>query len=436
MTRLEQLLQGSPYQGYAYSYPHKTAYRRLREPAPLHAAWGPECRQALFLYFHVPFCEMRCGFCNLFTQAKPREGLADRYLDRLRREADQVRQAVGNARFARFAVGGGTPTFLDLSQLDDLFDLAGDLGIERGMPMSVEASPATAEPEKLALLRERGVTRVSIGIQSFVEAETQAAARPQKAIEVHRALTHLRVARFPTLNIDLIYGLPGQTVTSWLFSLEQALQYQPQELYLYPLYVRPLTGLGRSGRAWDDQRLACYRAARDLLRQRDYEQMSMRMFRLRGTAEVGPVYCCQEDGMVGLGCGARSYTRELHYSRDFAVGASGIRAILADYLARPTGQFAYADYGFRLGAEEQRRRFVLQSLLQRDGLDFSAYRRRFDTDVAADFPELAELEQQGLADFGPEGIHLSEFGWERSDTIGPWLYSPRVSELMRSFELR
>ena len=88
----------------------------------------------------------------------------------------------------------------------------------------------------------------------------------------------------PRYSFDLIYGLPGQTVGSWLRSLNAALSFAPEELYLYPLYVRPLTGLDRLGApAWDDLRLACYRTGRDLLRASGYEQISMRMFRRSGT---------------------------------------------------------------------------------------------------------------------------------------------------------
>src|SRR5207248_3751773 len=130
------------------------------------------------------------------------------------------------------------------------------------------------------------VDRISIGVQSFVEAEAAAAGRAQRTAEVEEALARIREAGFPRLNIDLIYGLPGQTVESWLGSLRAALRFAPEELYLYPLYVRPLTGLGRSSRSWDDQRLTCYREARALLLVCGYEQVSMRMFRARhGTAD-------------------------------------------------------------------------------------------------------------------------------------------------------
>jgi oxygen-independent coproporphyrinogen-3 oxidase len=376
---------------------------------------------------------MRCGFCNLFTQAQPKAGLAEDYLAALARQAGQVREALGEASFARLAVGGGTPTVLDARGLEALFDVAdGLLGPAAGrVPASAETSPATAAADRLAVLRERGVTRVSLGVQSFVEAETAASGRPQRQADVYGALDRLRAAGFPVLNIDLIYGLPGQTVASWLDSVRAALRWRPEELYLYPLYVRPLTGLGRSARAWDDLRLECYREARDLLRAEGYRQDSMRMFRAPGCpAEGGPVYCCQDDGMVGLGCGARSYTRTVHWSGRYAVRAVGVRALIGDYVARPAGTFAAADFGFRLDANEQRRRYVLQGLLRCDGLSLAAYRRRFGTEALDDLPQLEELEPRGLARLEGSVLALTDAGAERSDAVGPWLYSPAVRALM------
>jgi oxygen-independent coproporphyrinogen-3 oxidase len=433
------LLTEPAYEGYTYAYPHKTAYRPLRPPVPLRQAWADERRDALSLYLHVPFCEMRCGFCNLFTLTRPKEGLADAYLSALRRQAVRVRDALGEARFARVAVGGGTPTFLDASQLAELFDIAEhELGADlHAVPVAVETSPKTAEPDKLALMRQRGVKRVSIGVQSFVEAEVAAAGRPQKTAEVETALERIRTAGFPTLNLDLIYGLPRQTVASWLTSVRAALSWRPEELYLYPLYVRPLTGLEHARHEEEDIRPACYREARTLLLDAGYVQVSMRMFRANhAPTEDGPVYCCQEDGMVGVGCGARSYTRELHYATEYAVRAPGIREILADYIARPDEAFDRADYGFRLGPEEQRRRYIIQSLLSGEGLVLTSYRNRFGTDAFDDLPELGELEPLGLARRDSERLSLTDAGVERSDSLGPWLYSQAVRDRMREYAWR
>jgi len=432
------LTSGSPYQGYAYSYPHKTAYRRLPEPVPLRDLWTQEPRSSLFLYFHVPFCEMRCGFCNLFTQAQPKEGVASTYLAALERQSRQMRALLGSVSFARLAIGGGTPTALELPDLERLCNLAEEmLGGRVTVPASVETSPETAEWEKLTLLRTRGISRISIGVQSFLEAETSAVGRPQRLAAVQAALERIRSGCFSVLNIDLIYGLPGQTVASWLHSVRSALRYFPEELYLYPLYVRPQTGLGRSRRTWDDLRLKCYREAVSLLRAEGYEQVSMRMFRARHSPiEDGPVYCCQRDGMIGLGCGARSYTSRLHYSDEYAVRSEGVRAILEAYVARPTEAFAFAVHGMRIDDEEQRRRHVLMSLLQCTGLSPEEYDHRFGSDPFEDLPQLRELEPAGLAHQLERRLVLTEEGLERSDAIGPFFYSEAVRQRMETCSWR
>ncbi|GII90446.1 STM4012 family radical SAM protein [Sinosporangium siamense] len=429
-----------PYQGYVYAYPHKTAYRQFAPRLDLRDLWAAEPRRkALFLYIHIPFCEMRCGFCNLFTRTGAPEKLTQAYLDALDRQASAVRAAIGDdARFAVAAFGGGTPTYLSAGELERLFDIAQkEMGADlHTMPLSVETSPATATPDRLAVLRSSGTNRVSIGVQSFIDAEARAAVRPQKRAEVEKALTAIRAEGFERLNIDLIYGIDGQTSTSWRYSLDAALAWRPEEIYLYPLYVRPLTGLGRHAVDWDDQRMTLYREGRDHLLAEGYEQVSMRMFRLPGTGGDAGEYCCQRDGMVGLGAGARSYTGEVHYSFDYAVGARHVRAIIDDYVGRPAGDFAYAEGGFHLNDHERRRRYLIQSLLQAEGLDREAYRETFGTDAVADFPTLERFADTGWLTADAERLALTAEGLAHSDAIGPSLFSPAVQALMNTYEGR
>lgn len=437
MISLAEMLEAAPYVGYTYSYPHKTSHRPLDEPVPLEDLWASECQDALFLYLHVPFCERRCGYCNLFSAASPPSHLIEQYVSTIRRQASRVRDALGEAQFARLAFGGGTPTFLDDAHLRSLFDAAAQImgaSLEK-IPVSVEASPSTVTLEKLSLLREYHVDRVSIGVQSFDERTARAIGRVQRRDQVDVSLDAIRQAEFATLNIDLIYGGPGQTVEGWLSSVRQAIRYCPQELYLYPLYVRPSTELGRGYRQWEDRRLTAYREARALLLDEGYEQVSMRMFRAENAVEVdAPVYRCQEDGMIGLGCGARSYTRSLHYSTRYAVDQSAVRSVVEEFVGRTTESFGFADYGFRLDDEDQRRRYVIVSLLLREGLSRSDYAKRFGGDPLHDLPELTELERSELATFSTDRIRLNEAGIERSDTIGPWLYSAKVRRLMESYQ--
>lgn len=441
VTSTEPSLDGSAYQQYLYAYPHKTSYRALRPRPRLADVWRAEARDALFLYLHVPFCEMRCGFCNLFTRANAPAEQVTAYLRQVRRQAERVAEALGaDAGFARAAFGGGTPTYLTADELTALFAVATEtLGARLpGVPLSVETSPATATPDRLAVLAAHGTTRVSIGVQSFLDVEARAAGRPQRRAEVEAALAAIRDARIPSLNIDLIYGIDGQTADTWRQSLDAALAWRPEELFLYPLYVRPLTGLGRRAHAradWDAQRLALYRQAVETLGAAGYRQESMRQFRRADApAPDGPGYCCQDDGMVGLGCGARSYTTALHYSFDYAVSVTQVRAVLDDYLGRPADDFAYAEFGFRLDDAEQRRRWLLTSLLRADGVDADAYRARFGRRPVDDFPQLGRLVERGWATDG--GLRLTAAGLARSDAVGPWLTSAEVRHAMTGYALR
>jgi oxygen-independent coproporphyrinogen-3 oxidase len=435
---LRERLSDDPYQGYAYAYPHKTAYRHFSRPIPLRELWQAEDREALFLYVHLPFCEMRCGFCNLFTTTNPSENLVRRYLAALETQIAGTMEAIGPHHFARGAIGGGTPTFLSVAELEQLFSMLGrHCSLVPGMPLSCELSPATADPDKLAVLKSSGVKRASIGVQSFIESETRTLGRPQKPALVHQALERLRNAAFPILNIDLIYGAVGQTVASWEESLRAALAYAPEEIFLYPLYVRPLTGLDRIGRDPSDLRLDLYRSGRDFLLQHGYRQISMRLFRLIGSAaedSEGAAYCCQEDGMTGLGAGARSYTRSVHYCTEYAVGRQGIMEIIGDYVARSPAEHSTAVYGCTLDGSEQRRRYVIKSLLRSVGLSSDSYTQCFDTDCQVDFPELVELENARLATWIGGSLRLTQEGFERADTIGPWLYSTGVTGEMQDYQ--
>lgn len=429
---------GPAYVQYQYGYPHKTAYRSLAEPRSLESVWANEDQSALSLYLHVPFCEMRCGFCNLFTVAGPLEPVMERFVSTLEREAQAVRRALPAANFVRVTVGGGTPSLLPPHLLARTLDvLEKTLGARlQDVPFCLEVSPETTTIEKARLLVDRGVDRISIGVQSFLESETKALARPQERKIVDAALDLLRNTGVETLNLDLIYGIEGQTPATFLESIHTALKWKPEELYLYPLYVRPRTFLGKSTRAWDDFRLELYRVGRDALLAAGYRQISMRCFRAaHAPAPFGPAYRCQDDGMVGVGVGARSYTNGLHYSSEWAVTPKAVRGIIDAYCERDSASFGLVHHGIELDEAEQRRRHLILSLLA-DGLDAEVYRQKFARDAAADFPELQHLVEAGMAKWLDGSWILTPAGVERSDGIGPWLQSATVTSMMKEYEVR
>jgi oxygen-independent coproporphyrinogen III oxidase len=202
-----------PYQAYVYAYPHKTAYLEFREPKSIAPLWQRCDTSKLQLYLHVPFCTMRCGFCNLFTSAQPNRIIVSAFLDAIETEAKVFRDCVPDANFLQCAIGGGTPTYLNVEELSRLFAL-----VPAGISTGIEVSPDTLDVEKVRLFQANNVERVSIGIQSFVESEAANSGRPQKTDDVEQSLTLLAEAGFANWNVDLIYGLPGQTIETWMHS--------------------------------------------------------------------------------------------------------------------------------------------------------------------------------------------------------------------------
>ena len=280
---------------------------------------------------------MRCGFCNLFTRTGAPDELVERVSRRrLKRQAAVVRRALaigGRLRSPRAAFGGGTPTFLDARASSNGCATSPSSGGRRAaFRLSVETSPETAMPDRLAVARRR---RCGPDQHRRAELRRSGGARPSIA-RSSRPRSIARCARSAsadpaTLNIDLIYGLPGQTEATLAHLARRRAR-------LATGGALPLSAL----RASADRRSARQRAgggstrfalaaattqARAHLLAHGYEQMLDADVPPRGRPgrRTAPVYCCQNDGMIGLGCGARSYTRALHYSCDYAVGARGVR---------------------------------------------------------------------------------------------------------------
>lgn len=435
--RLAEQLRANAYPGYVYGYPHKKAYRPL-PPRSLRDVWADEERHALFCYVHLPFCTQRCSFCNLFTFV-PGDTPAPAYLDALAREMEAYAQVLQSARFARLYLGGGTPTFLTTDELRRLVQLLRDtLGIEPHQTQGcIEASPETLDGEKIAALRELGFQRLSLGVQSFIPEELRQVNRRFDYACHRRVIQWIGDAQFPHFNIDLIYGLPGQTAASWRESLAGAVDTPATSLFLYPLYIRPLTGLDRRAEELPcptpDDMAAQYDFAVSRLAAAGFHQVTMRQFR-RDVPCDEQEYRCQRDGMVGLGAGARSYTTSLHYSTPWRMVARNIRAVVDDYCRRMRAGDTAVSHGFVLDEDEQARRFIIQTLLY-DGLSWRAFQEQFGGDVRERFaPQWEALTAEECLMPTADGVRLSRRGLRHADVVGNLFFSERVQRLVETYE--
>jgi putative oxygen-independent coproporphyrinogen III oxidase len=194
------------------------------------------------LYVHVPFCRTKCGYCSFFSQTDL--SLAPLWLDALKREARLHRDFSGP--FDSLFLGGGTPTVLAPSQLESLTHcLFIGFSFRDSTEFTMEANPDDLTTDMLAILKDLGVNRVSIGIQSLEDKELAFLGRRHSAHQAEKALDQVRRAGFKSLSADFMYGLPGQTVSSWLKTLGRALTFEPDHLSCYQLTLEKHTPLGR-----------------------------------------------------------------------------------------------------------------------------------------------------------------------------------------------
>ncbi len=198
---------------------------------------------ARHLYVHLPFCVHRCGYCDFVTVVgRPEDHAA--YVDALLAELDRERGTLA-ARLDTVFVGGGTPTFTDPGALELLL-----AGLPSAVEVTTEANPETVTPQLASLLRESGVTRVSLGAQSFTPELLGVLERRAGPGDVRRAVHHLRDVGFDNISLDLLYGIPGQSTSDLDTDLAEALAIEPEHLSCYELEAKPGT---RFTHAWGEE---------------------------------------------------------------------------------------------------------------------------------------------------------------------------------------
>jgi len=228
---------------FTIQYPPRREYfmQHFRREPPATHDWFSGL-DAMLLYLHVPFCEAKCFYCNFAVDVSRDERVHREYVDALLRELDSHADWLAHPRILGVDVGGGTPTRLPTTELERLLKRIQPFisNVSHPFPLSIETTPSIAaeEPEKLAALRAGGVGRVSLGVQSF-NAKTLAAVNRRRQIErTELAVTNLRSAGFMRTNLDIIFGLPNQSLNDWKHDLEQIIALMPDSITTYDCLYR------------------------------------------------------------------------------------------------------------------------------------------------------------------------------------------------------
>lgn len=366
------------------------------------------------LYVHVPFCHTICGYCDFYSEVFERDR-AGPLVDALLAETLR-RAAPFGAGFETCFVGGGTPTTLPPDDLHRLLSsLARHLDPRAQPEFTVEANPATVTPEVAAVLAACGVNRISIGAQSFDPSELRVLERIHRVPQVAETVENARRAGIDNVNLDLIFGVPGQTLGHWVASLRQAIRLRPSHLSCYGLtYERgtPLFAQREAGRVRPvstETEAEMYEATIDLLATAGFEHYEISNFARPGARCRHNLTYWNNLPHVAIGPSAAGLLDEQRY-RNVPDTAEYVRAVAAG--RDPASERERLDAGART------RETAVLGLRLVDGLERAAFRERFGSDPCDLFADaIARHTADGLMVADEQAVRLTRRGLLVADAI-------------------
>jgi oxygen-independent coproporphyrinogen III oxidase len=273
----------------------------------------------LFVYIHIPFCTVKCGYCD-FNAYAGMDALKTSYREALLAEIESYAPLLQRNEVATIGFGGGTPGEVPASHIADVIDaIRSHTDLDPGGEVTLEANPGTASPEYFAALRTGGVSRISLGAQTFDPAHLTFLDRIHSVEAIGASLRGARAAGIKNVNLDLIYGLPGQTLDHWRDQLRQALHHSPDHLSCYALTVEEGTPLHRRVQAGDvvlpdpDALADMYEAAEDLLESAGFHHYELSNWARPGFQSRHNIAYWTDRPYLGIGAGAHGYIDGARY---------------------------------------------------------------------------------------------------------------------------
>ncbi len=365
---------------------------------------------ALSLYVHIPFCTLKCSYCD-FNSYAGLEELVQPYVDALIAEMELWSQYARGRPVPTVFFGGGTPSLLPIPQVERIVSALRDrFALEPEAEVTLEANPGTVDLEYLRALVAMGVNRLSFGVQSFHDDELANLDRIHSAAEAEEAYRWARDAGFQRINLDLIYGLPEQPMERWQASLERAISLAPDHMSLYALTVEEGTKLaydidhGRAPEPDGDVQASMYEWSQERMAETGYQQYEISNWARPGKECRHNLVYWRNGDWLGLGAGAHSHLGGTRFADVYSpkryvqlvqeVADAGppngtdVAALLKSmrqvtYVEEPRPELARADT-------------LIMGLRLNEGVSLPEFRRRFgagaEAAYAATFAELTELD--------------------------------------------
>ena len=367
------------------------------------------------VYLHIPFCRSRCSYCD-FATGMYESTVAERYVKAL------VTEIVGfaggaNQQIDTIYLGGGTPSLLSPIQVERILIAVHErFAIATGAEITMEMNPGELPLEVLREFRRRGINRASFGAQTFDDIELKHLGRTHTAADIDQTLNHLRAAGFDNVSLDLICGLPGQTLPAWSRNLDIALSLKPEHLSLYLLEVHEGTPLAdqikRHARPRPDDDLAAemYRLMLEQVCAAGYRHYEISNFCLPGFESRHNTKYWTGAPYFGFGCSAHSFdgrARRWANERDTARYVELIESAQSPVIET-----------IHLSDEDKRSESVFLGLRMLSGISLNEHQQRFGKDLREDHAgEIDRLNEAGLIELDNDLLRLTSTGALMSNEV-------------------
>lgn len=360
----------------------------------------------LALYIHIPWCVRKCPYCDFNSHAASPTLPEEEYVDALLADLDQDLPAAHGRKLSSIFFGGGTPSLFSAQALGRLL-----AGVQQRIPfasdieITLEANPGTFEQEKFTAYRALGINRLSIGIQSFQEQKLEALGRIHSGAEAVRAADMARQAGFDNFNLDLMHGLPDQSLEDALGDLRQAIAMKPTHLSWYQLTLEPNTvfwsqppTLPEDDILWDIQE-----AGQALLAEHGYAQYEVSAYAQPGRAARHNLNYWSFGDFIGIGAGAHG---KLSHP-DGRILRTWKTRLPKDYL-NPAKPFKAGEKS--LDNDELPFEFLMNALRLTDGVDAALFAQRTGLELASLAEGRRQAEQSGLLQVEPSRLAATPRG--------------------------
>ena len=362
------------------------------------------------VYIHIPFCVKKCNYCDFLSFSHGGHTTIDmeRYMDGLVQEMSLAKNKYPTQAKTIF-IGGGTPSALPVALLEQLLQaIKTHFVTDALVEYTIELNPGTITPEKLALMKQYGVNRLSIGVQNDDATLLKLLGRIHTFAQAKEAVMMAREAGFTNINLDFMYGIPGQTEAQWAATLQQAIALAPQHLSLYQLKIEEGTVLyqwledGRITEYDDEAALQLYRMAQETLFAAGYGQYEISNYAKAGYESMHNQVYWRTDNYLGLGLGACSWVRPDRWNNSYD---------LDQYLTSINQRTLPGLEPEHLSVQEQMEETVFMALRMNSGLEKATFNNRFGCQVAEVFQEaIAKCKENDWLSETAEAYFLTEAG--------------------------